>query len=126
MFFKVLVTLGTSIAVVGIGTTVHAQTPASLQSVNSEVTLSGESLQGLETRSAEGYLTSNTTDDTNTNAVVSESLPQIWQVGDRIQVVAEELPEPGLSPNPILLNNTPITPATSEERVRVQYQLLSE
>lgn len=121
MRHRILTSLGVLVAIAGVTNSVHAQPTIASNSETQNITLSGESLSGIEGRTVK--------DDFNPFFVGTPSIPendnfntqaeQVWQINEDVQVVANRQQFPSVNPAPWRQNE----PFNSNERVEVQINL---
>lgn len=130
MISKLIATLGTSLMMLGFAPAIYAQTTIPSSADTGNVTLSGESLQNLESRSIQesystfsGEASSNRSVTGNANGVDANPLPRTWELTDQVQVVVDEPPAADVAITPLFINEAV---AAEESEIKLQYQFIDE
>ncbi|GAB1539922.1 hypothetical protein NUACC21_25900 [Scytonema sp. NUACC21] len=129
MIPKILVTFGALLFIVELSPTAHAQTVMGSRSQSRNVTLSGDSLRGVQSRSIRELYPNSTSQTSSATQNQGNLTPRSLQpnqqsveLEDRLDLVFEENSRKTTVLNPILTELA----GDRDQRLRVQYQLTED
>lgn len=129
MIPKILVTFGALLFIIELSPTAHAQTVMESRSQPRNVTLSGESLRGVQSRSIRELYPNSTSQTSSATQNQGNLTPRFLQpnqqsveLEDRLDLVFEENSRKTTVLNPVLTESA----GDRDQRLRVQYQLTED